>query len=875
MTDAWHALSLQEIDNKLKAGSQIYGPNTLEGEDAIKWPALLFRQFKSVLVLILIVAALLSYWVGDAMDAIAIFVIILLNAVLGFVQEWKAESALKSLKNIHSPKCRSLIEGQEREIESKKLIPGNRVVLRAGNAVPADMRLVEQTDLKADESALTGESTTVRKNIDIHPENAALTDRRNMVWMGTNIVNGHAEGLVVATGMDTEFGRIAALTGGIGETQTRLQKSLDLLARQLGFLALVVSVVVIAVGVWGGKGLTQMLMTGISLAVAAVPEGLPAVVTITLAIGMSAMARKKALLRHMQAAETLGAVSVICTDKTGTLTKNEMTVQSLWMAGGVIEIGGAGYQPEGIFSKEGLRIDPQACPDLMALLDAGRKCNHAALIKSGQGWKINGSPTEASLIVAAEKAGLEQVHQAVILKEYAFNSDRKRMSVIERISDGIVVHIKGAPEVLLELSGFLLTDGKEIPLTDDLRDTIRSAYQAIAQGGVRTLALAQKRFAPDADNITEQEAESNLVFLGIVGISDPPRVEVNDALVKAQKAGIRVIMITGDSPDTALAIGRQIGIKAQRAVTGPEMKAMSDKDLSELLDQDIMFARTVPEDKYRLVKLLQAQGQLVAMTGDGVNDAPALKQADIGIAMGVRGTDVARSASDIVLMDDDFTSIIAAVEEGRRQYANIRKFVYFLTSHSIGEVTAVFLNIVIGGPLILIPIQILWINLATDGITALSLSVERAEKTIMDEPPRPELQPLLPQKTMMVLAAAGLYIGVATLGLFEYYLDQSYALASTMAFTTIVMTAQILALSFRSLYSPLSSIGWFSNPWILGAVLATTLMQAAALYVPFLQKILHTVPLSGMEWGAIFLVMIPLLGVPEVYKWLKQSRKFA
>ncbi len=872
MSNSWHALNPADIDQLFKDDKKIYGPNKLQGEDAIHWPALLIGQFKSVLVLILIAAAILSYWVGDAIDAVAILIIILLNAALGFVQEWKAETALQSLKNILCPKCRILVDGHEQEIESENLVPGHHVVLRAGNAVPADIRLIKLTDLRADESALTGESASVKKQMGTLPENTPLTDRCNMVWMGTNIVNGHCEGIVVATGMNTEFGRIAELTGGIGQSQTRLQKNLDLLARQLGMLALLVSIVVIVVGLLGGKELAQMLMTGISLAVAAVPEGLPAVVTITLAIGMTAMARKKALLRHMQAAETLGAVSVICTDKTGTLTKNEMTVQTLWLAGGAVTVSGAGYAPEGAFSQQGATIDPQTHTDLIALLDTGRKCNHARIAKSEKGWKITGSSTEAALIVAAQKAGLEQNHHTTLIKEYAFNSDRKRMSVIEQTPAGMVVHVKGAPEVLLGLSSFLLIDGKEIPLTETMRETIRLAYEGIAKGGVRTLALARKTFSEISIDITEQEAETDLVFLGFAGISDPPRTEVREALMKAQKAGIRVIMITGDSPDTALAIGQQIGLNALKAVTGADIKGMSDDALSVLLAQDIMFARTVPEDKYRLVKLLQAQGQLVAMTGDGVNDAPALKQADIGIAMGLRGTDVARSASDIVLMDDDFSSIIAAVEEGRRQYANIRKFIYFLVSHSIGEVSAVFLNILIGGPLILIPIQILWINLATDGITALSLSVEKAEKTIMDEPPRPVMQPLLTSKIMYGLGAAGLYIGLSTFLLFEHYLDQSYALASTVAFTTIVMTAQMLALAFRSLHSPLSSIGWFSNPWILGAILVTTAMQAAALYTPFLQRVLHTVPLDGQNWIVIFAVMLPLLVAPEIYKLVKQTR---
>lgn len=865
----WHALSIEETEKVLGAQPQKYGLNRLSGEDSIRWPILLVRQFQSLLILILAGAATLSFFVGDKVDALAILIIIVLNALLGFVQEWKAETALKNLKKILTPRCHVLRNGQVQEIESESLIPGDRVLLRSGNAVPADLRLVEVTDLKADESALTGESIAVNKHTETLPEDAILTSRHNMVWMGTHIVNGHGKGIVVATGMDTEFGRIAMLTGGITETQTRLQKHLNILARQICALAILVSLAVVLIGVLGGRDIVQVLMTGISLAVAAVPEGLPAVVTITLAIGMSVMARKKALLRHMQAAETLGAVSVICTDKTGTLTKNEMTVQKIWMMGGETNVTGSGYVPTGLFSKDGQSFIPPINSDLMALLDTGRKCNHARIEENGGEWKIVGSPTEAALIVVAEKAGLRQDHGAIIVTEQSFNSDRKRMSVIEEAADGMIVHVKGAPEVLLQLSRYVLVDGEKNELTDLMRQDIQHAYEDMGKGGVRTLALACKNIPSLSRDI--EDDESDLIFLGVVGVSDPPRPEVQDALQQAKHAGIRVIVITGDSPDTALAISWQIGLSVDRAVTGSDIKDMSDEVLSELLKQNILFARTVPEDKFRIVKLLQAQGQLVAMTGDGVNDAPALKQADIGIAMGIRGTDVAKGAADIVLMDDNFATIIAAVAEGRRQYSNIRKFVYFLTSHSIGEVSAVFLNILLGGPLILLPIQILWINLATDGVTALALSVEKAELTVMDEPPRLVNQSLLSKRIMVILGAAGLYIGVSTLVLFELYLEQSYALASTVAFTNIVMTAQVLALNFRSLHSPLTSIGWFSNPWILLAAFAMAMMQAAAVYMPFLQNILHTVPLSGREWAMIAMVILPLLIVPEIYKGIKRA----
>lgn len=848
----WHALRIDDIKRIQAAGPKDFLPNRLHGEEAIRWPVLLLRQFKGLLILILFVAVALSFLIGDKIDAFTIVIIILINAWLGFIQEWKAEVAIKNLKRMLTPHCHVIREGREQVVSSEQLVPGDHVLLSAGSVVPADLRLITATDLKADESALTGESLAVGKHNEVLPESTVLTERYNMAWMGTHIVNGHAEGLVVATGMETELGRIAELTGGIQEAQTRLQKQLDRLARQLGALALAISMVVVLVGIVSGKDILLMMMTGVSLAVAAVPEGLPAVVTITLALGMSAMARRKVLLRHMQAAETLGAVSVICTDKTGTLTKNEMAVQKIWLASGVASVDAG----------------PNSNGDLMTLLETGLKCSHTRMEQVEGSWEAVGSPTEAALAVAAMKAGLRRPDARSIIKEYAFNSERKRMSVIERVADGLLVHMKGAPEVLLAHSSHLSVNGVTIELTAAWRKEIETACAAMGAQGTRTLALARKHIPVQSGEIAEAEAEDCLTFLGIVGLSDPPREEVPAALVKARQAGIRVILITGDSPDTALAISNQIGLPAERAITGAEIKRMTDDDLLLALKHNILFARAVPEDKFRIVKLLQAQGQLVAMTGDGVNDAPALKQADIGIAMGIRGTDVARGASDAVLLDDNFASIISAVAEGRRQYANIRKFVFFLTSHSIGEVFAVFFSILLGGPLMLRPIQILWINLLTDGVTALALSVEKPEKDIMEKPPRAYDQPLINRRAMLVLALGGLYAGLSTLILFNFYLGQSYVFASTMAFTNIVMTAQMLALSFRNLSGPLSAIGWFSNPWIIMAIASMTLMQVLAVYLPALQKGLHTTSMSAGDWSIILLIMLPLFIVPEIYKWI-------
>ena len=865
MTKVWHTLSLDEVRTALAGASVNAGSNRLEDRDAVRWHVMLVRQFKSLLVLILIIAALLSLFIGDRFDALAIIVIIIINALLGFVQEWKAETALKNLKKMLAPRCRVVRDGQEIEINAEMLVPGDFVLLSAGNAVPADIRLSVATNLRIDESALTGESVVVSKDVGELPEDTPVAERRNMAFMGTNIVNGHGKGIVVAIGMDTEFGRIAGLTGAIAEMQTNLQKHLGFLARQVGALALLVALAVFVIGLLGGQGFIKMAMTGISLAVAAVPEGLPAVVTITLALGMGTMARKKALLRHLQAAETLGAVSVICTDKTVTLTKNEMTVQKIWMPGMEVQIGGAGYDPRGEFLIRDRISEPQLHPALMALLDTGRKCNNARIEKHEQGWRVIGSPTEAALIVAAEKAGLRQDHRARIVVEHSFNSFRKRMSVVEETGDLLIVHAKGAPESLLPLCTYYRIDGQARLLTDDMRKEVERVYRGFSENGLRALAIAQKNM-PKIAEVSEQSAESDLVFLGIVGVIDPPREEVRESLTKARSAGIRVILITGDSPDTALAVAGQIGLHVDRAVTGSEIQKITDDQLSLLLEKDILFARVVPEDKYRIVKLLQAQNRIVAMTGDGVNDAPALKQADIGIAMGIRGTDVARGAADIVLTDDNFATIIAAVEEGRRQYTNIRKFARFLVAHNIGEVMAIFSCILLGGPLILMPLQILWINLATDSVTALALSVEKAEKNIMSEPPRAIDRPLIDRQAMIMLGLAGLYIGFVTMALFHFYLDQSYAHANTMAFTTVVMTAQMLVLSFRHLSGPIFVIGWFSNPWLLTAIAMMTVMQASALYVPMLQDVLHTIPLSLRDWGVIIIAILPLFIVPEIYK---------
>lgn len=869
--EPWHTLTVEETRKTLLSLPSHPGLNRIEEFEKVQWLKILARQFTNLLILVLLIAIFLSLFLGDIVDALAILAIVIFNGILGFIQEWKAETAIKKLKAMLSPRCRIIREGKELEIYTEKLMLGDCVILKAGNAVPADIRLTYVTNLMTDEAALTGESAPISKITDSLPEETPLANRCNMAFMGTHIVNGHGKGLVVAIGMNTEFGLIAKLTGEIIETKTRLQQQLATLSKQFGSLALLVSITVIILGIFGGKNIFTMLMTGISLAVAAIPEGLPAVVTITLAIGTVTMAHKKALLRRLEAAETLGAVSVICTDKTGTLTKNEMTVQKIWVPEGEINISGSGYNPTGSFYINGKMFDPQSHPDLIACLETGTKCNHANIKKEDGDWKAFGSPDEAALIVASVKTGIKEISNFEVITEFSFNSERKRMSIVERKNQHQIVHTKGAPEVMLNRCSYILLNGEVVGLTEQLRDCIVKAYTKFAKEGLRNLILA-KKVIPINITVTEQNAETELIFLGIVGLFDPPRPEVPDALIKAKNAGIKVIMITGDSPLTAKSIANKIGLHIEKTVTSHDIETMSDEVLSELLKGDILFARTIPKDKFRIVQLLQNNNQLVAMTGDGVNDAPALKQADVGIAMGIRGTDVAKSAADIVLSDDNFSSIVSAIQEGRRQYANIRKFVLFLTSSNIGEILAILLNISIGGSLILLPVQILWINLVTDSATAISLSVEQEEKNLMHERPRQINEPILNNKSFLFLIIFGLYIGGMTLTLYLFYLNQSYALANTVAFTALVVMVNIHVLNFRNLHGPITEIGWFSNKWIMLAIISMIFLQIIAIYTPGLQEVLHTVPLTLKEWGIIILSSLPIFIIPDIYKSFRWNK---
>ena len=867
--DLQKGLSKSEIEQR-----QIhYGPNRIRSIHKEKWQWILFRQFTDVLIIILFIAAAISFAIGETGDAVTIMIIVVLNGILGFVQEFKAEKAIEALQRMLSLHCKVLREGEKREIDSVELVPGDVVFLEIGDKIPADIRLVDAVNLKVDESALTGESVASLKSIKAVPQKSALGERRSMAYMGTNVVNGYAKGIVIATGMKTEFGMIAKMTSEVGTTQTPLQRKLAVLGKKLGVFSVSIAAMVAIIGYLMGKDMMEMFLTGISLAVAVVPEGLPAVVTITLALGVKAMVHQKALLRRLQAAEALGSANVICTDKTGTLTQNQMTVQKIWLFNGAVDVAGSGYDPKGHFEKEHKKINYRERKDLLELLRTGLICTHASLGREKDEWKITGEPTEASLIVAAYKAWLAPGDEK-ITTEFSFNSQRKRMSVIVEEKGKHIAYVKGAPEVLLDRSGFYF-DGEEVkPLDEKNRKAFEEAYRQLASSGLRTLALA-KRILPKGIKLDADAVENDLVLLGVVGIIDPPRPEVKQAIQTAGTAGIDVVMITGDAPLTAMAIAREVGLDAKHAVTGNELANMDDGLLARMIKEGALFARTTPADKMRIVRILQDNGLVTAMTGDGVNDAPALKKADIGIAMGLRGTDVAKGAADMILLDDNFASIINAVREGRRQYDNIRKFITYLLSSNIGEVIAIFVNILLGGPLILLPVQILWMNLVTDGMTAVALGLEKAEAGIMQREPRAVNESFLQPRSIFMILLLGAYIGGGTLWLFHHYLGsgmpkpQAVALAQTVAFTGIIILEKMNVFNYRSLHAPMPVIGFFSNPWVIGAWTVTVGLQVAAIYVPFLQDMLHTVPLGWKDWLLIFEVALPIFVAVELYKWIE------
>jgi Ca2+-transporting ATPase len=849
-----------------------FGPNRLEEVGRISPWRQFANQFTDFIVLVLIGAALVSGLLQEWMDAAAILVIVLLNGVLGFIQESRAERALEALKKMAAPLARVIRNGDVKNIPAEEVVPGDIMVLEMGDLVPADGRLIEDHLLSVDEASLTGESVAVRKAANLTlDEGAPLADRRNMVYSSTVVTYGKGKAVVTATGMATELGRIAHLVQTMGGEQTPLQQRLERVGRWLVYGCLLICVVVFGLGVWRGIPLVEIFLTAVSLAVAAIPEGLPAVVTIALALGVRRMVQRNALVRKLPSVETLGSATVICTDKTGTLTQSEMTVRKIGLPGRVVDVSGDGYVPEGDFRVDGQQLDPED-RDLQVVLKIGVLCSNARLSRGtgdGSAWRIIGDPTEGALLAAAGKADLwreDLEEEYKFLAELPFDSNRKRMSAIWQGASGIVTAaVKGAPDVVLGLCTHIQSEGHIRPITAEDREHVLELNNKFASEAMRLLAMAYRRLSSGLAEPSVEEVERDLVFAGLMAMKDPPRPEAKEAIAEARQAGIEVVMITGDHKDTAVAIARELDLfrEGDLALTGPELDEISDEGLSEIVERVRVYARVSPEHKLRIVRAWEARGHIVAMTGDGVNDAPALKQAAIGIAMGITGTDVSRESSDMILTDDNFASIVAAVEEGRGIFDNIRRFIHYLLSCNVGELLTMFLASLLGMPLPLLPIQILWVNLATDSLPALALGVEPAEPGVMERPPRPATEGVITGSMAGIIAAQGLVIGFLTLGGFaiEYYIMGGGAeRARVIAFSTTILAQNVHAFNVRSNRLSIFELGLFSNRWLVMAFAVVILSELAIVYVPVFHPIFKTMPLTLSDWAVIGgLGLVPLV----------------
>ena len=909
----WHSLKTSSVLDELKTTInglskddaarrfQEDGPNELKEQGAKNPLKILWEQFTAFMVLILIVAAIISFFLGEHIDAIAIMVIVIVNGILGFQQEYKAEKAMAALKKMSVPIVRLKREGKVIEVSSLEIVYGDIVLLEAGNLVPADGRLIESANLRIQEAALTGESEPIEKHQDtVTGDNISLGDRKNMAYMGTVVTYGRGQMAVTATGMSTELGNIASMLQKVGGEQTPLQKRLDQLGKKLALLAAVLVGIIFIEGlIIEGKGaIKELFLTAVSMAVAAVPEGLPAVVTIALALGAQRMLRRRALIRKLPAVETLGSVTVICSDKTGTLTENVMTVTMLDVAGHTLDLTEHLKKTSPILDSTDPDIPKDKIHALTLLLAGGALCNDAELRVDPSTGNISaiGDPTEGALVVAAMKAGLSKTDMEKNLHrvlELPFDSERKRMTTVHSISNetlrdelkawhvnagspSYVAFTKGAVDQLLDATASVLKDGVEITADKKILDNILASNNSMAGKGMRVLGVAYRGFG---DRPSQDELEKGLVFVGMVGMIDPPRQEVKESVHTCKTAGIRPVMITGDHPLTAEHIARELGIyEGGRIITGQELACMSIEELENVVDDVSVYARVSPEHKLNIVKALQDKGHIVAMTGDGVNDAPALKKANIGIAMGITGTDVSKEASDMVLLDDNFATIVAAAEEGRAIYDNIRKFFRYLMGTNAGELIVMLTAPFLGMPLPLLPLQILWMNLVTDGLPALALGVEPSEKDIMKRPPYPPNESVFSRGMAVHILWAGSLMAAVTLGMgywawWEHgFTKEAWPVVQTMIFTTITLTQMGNVMAVRSEKRFLFEIGIFTNKPLLMAVLATVVLQVFLIYTPFMQKIFRTVPLAPIDFIISMGMSTIVFFAIEFEKWLFRLR---
>jgi len=896
MADTWHSMKTEQVFSELKVDQQglnslevkrrleEYGYNELKAKKKVTPLQIFLRQFKDIFVIMLLIATAISLLVGDPIEAAIIAVIVILNSVLGFVMEYRSEKAMEAMRKLTAPKARVMREGSEQLIAAREIVPGDIVILEAGDRVPADARLIEAVELKADEAVLTGESTDITKNLDVVSENTPVADRKNSVFMATHMTYGRGKAVVTSTGMKTEFGKIAEMVQTMQEEESPLKQKLERFAKKLGIIIVVISAIIFALELYEILVLGVMISPGniianvidafevsIALAVSAVPEGLPAVVTVSLALGARELARRNAILRKLASAETLGATTYICSDKTGTLTKGEMTVRKLYTTGKLYEVTGAGYEPKGEFLEKGVSVNPQDIAELKLLLKANVLCTNAHY----DGKRVIGDTTEGALIVAGTKAGLtkkklEEDHPRI--HETPFTSERKLMTTVHKNQEkNMVAFIKGAPEIVLERSTHILRDGQIKKLSSEEKQAVLKANEEMASGALRVLGTAFKELPNNPiDKFEEEEYETGLVFLGLSGMIDPPRVEAKEANAKCRQAGIKTVMITGDHKLTAVAIAKELEmLHSDKVLTGNELNNLDEDEFKKVVEEVSVYARVSPEHKLRIVKALKDKGEIVAMTGDGVNDAPALKQADIGVAMGITGTDVTREAADVVLADDNFATIVNAVEGGRSIYDNIRKFSFFLLRSNFDELGIIALFALMGLELPLLPGMILWLNLMTDGLPALALTMDPPEEDVMKRPPRKPNEGVLYGRFASILATFTLQFAL-TGGIFywQYYiLGQPLVYARTMAFMRATLQELLVVWNCRSEKRNAFRVGFLSNKYLLGAVLFSAAITVAIPFLPMLGPGMGTVPIyDPLDWGIIIAASLSgLFILPEVF----------
>lgn len=881
----WHTIpgeeTLRLLDSSLtgltksEATSRIskFGTNELIAEKRESPLILLFNQFKSLLIVILILAAGVSFWTDGVTEGISILIIVILAGVLGFIQEFQADKAIESLQKMASPHAQAVRDGGELHVEAALLVPGDIIILKTGDKIPADGRIIEASNLRIEESSLTGESLAVEKSsAAIEGKNIPLGDRKNMIYSGTTISYGRGKAVIVATGMKTEFGKIAGMLQSTKNRRTPLQENLDQLGKKLGIFSIVLAAAMSGIGLLRGYPFEKMFIWGVALAVAVIPEALPAVVTISLALGVQRMVKRRALIRKLPAVETLGATNIICSDKTGTLTHDEMTIKKIYVSGKMYDVEGAGYTPEGQYTLDETQITPKNDKDLHNLLKFGTLCNDTILQGNGGTWSILGDPTEGAIVVAAAKAGIEYSilrDEFPRLDEIPFSSESKRMTTLHKVKGRLEAYSKGAIEVILKSCTAQYINGEVVELKQEDRDHLLATAASLSENALRVLAVSAKILTNKAFN--QSEIESDMIFVGMVGMFDPPRAEAKAAIATCFAAGIKPIMITGDNKITAKAIAKSLGIlRKGRALSGVELDELNDEEFEHIVEETEVFARISPSHKLKIVTALMDKGHIVAMTGDGVNDAPSLKKADIGVAMGITGTDVSKEAADMILTDDNFASIVNAVEEGRSIFENIRKYLVFLLSGNMGTVFALVYTLLAGLKIPLTAVQILFINFIMDGLIAIALGVEPPEPGIMTRKPRNVKEGILNKDTIVLIGFIGILIAIVTTGVYVWAGSSGFTedQSKTMFFLTLIFARLFNGFNCRSLEQSIFTMKFWSNKVLIISSLVSLVMSILVVTVPFLQQAFTTTLPSLVEWLGMIVAAFLIIVVVETVKFL-------